>query len=79
VQQDWRCVVPHEVEKPVLQYQIDRKLVAIRDIFVCIMARNSYEPADADKLDALLDQAYRSGKIAGIEYALDRVKNSLTD
>lgn len=71
--------MPHNVEKPVLQYQIDRELVATRDVFVCIISRNSYEPADADKLDTLLDLAYRSGKIAGIEYALGRVKDSLTN
>jgi hypothetical protein len=65
--------------KPVFQYQTNRILVETRDVFVCIMSRNCYEPKDADRLDALLDQAYRSGKIAGIEYALDRVKNSLTD
>lgn len=57
--------MPHDVEKPVLQYQIDRELVAIRDVFVCIISHNSYEPANADKLDMLLDLAYRSGEIAG--------------
>jgi hypothetical protein len=43
------------------------------------MSRNCYEPADADRLDTFLDQVYRSGKIAGINYALDKVKTALPD
>ena len=73
------CEVKKLQEKLILQYKIDRDLAKLRDIFVTLMSRNCYEPADADRLDTFLDQVYRSGKIAGINYALDKVKTALPD
>ena len=73
----------HEIEelqkKSFLQYRIDRGLVEMRDMFVILMSRNCYESADADRLDAVLEQVYRSGKITGQRYVIDRVKTALTD
>jgi len=71
--------MPDDVKKPIMLYQTDRGLVALRDVFVCIISPNHYKPEDADNLDLLLDQAYRNGIVVGINYALDKVKNRSTD
>ena len=62
--------MPRKVEKPILQYQTDPKLVELRNIFARLMVLNCYSPEDANRLDRLLELAYKSGKLAGIDKLL---------
>jgi hypothetical protein len=65
------------VAKPFYEYQVKKELVELRDLFVTLMASNSYEPADATRLDSLLELAYVGGKVAGLDYATAVVKGTL--